>query len=419
MLEENKIDFLCNVFGYQYIKQELSLVKNWLINKNILTNPKITLPKGVLFYGPSGCGKTLFMREFSNSFSCPKFIIEGKKENISNEIIDIFKKARNEEFSLILIDEIDLLIGENPQVTRTLQQELDGVNSKNNFFVLATTNSLNSLSQPLLRPGRFDKQILVTFPDRETRKSIFKKFLLEYEINVDNLDLDYISKISGRCSGAQIKAVINDLFLRVNKNAITEDLEYSVKRIIFNNIENSYLEHKNLRVAYHEAGHALMALRFKENWSFYQAIFNATGAETRIYETKEQIDNIEKREQSIMIGLSGYLSERIFYKKHDIGSFHDFEEVNETITKLVERSCITGFSSLIPTYTNNRDRYESNQKRRKNEMIVQKLSNKYIKEARKWLIKHKNELDVFAHKMYDNGKVTWNEANELFPNLAN
>ena len=109
-----------NVYGYQEVKEELNRVKNWYENKDFLTNPKITLPKGILLYGEPGNGKTLFVREFINNFDCPKFIIEGRNENTALEIKRVFEKAKNEEFAIVVIDELELLVPEDSKEQRIL-----------------------------------------------------------------------------------------------------------------------------------------------------------------------------------------------------------------------------------------------------------------------------------------------------------
>ena len=116
-----ELDFK-NVYGYQEVKEELSRIKSWYENEEILTNPKITLPKGILLYGDPGNGKTLFVREFIDNFDCPKFIIEGRNENTALEIKRVFEKAKNEKFAIVVIDELELLVQENSREQRILQQ---------------------------------------------------------------------------------------------------------------------------------------------------------------------------------------------------------------------------------------------------------------------------------------------------------
>lgn len=157
-----------NVYGYEEVKKELNLIKTWYEDETILNNPKIALPKGILFYGTPGNGKTLFVREFLNNFNVPKYIVEGRNENTSMEIKRMFEKAKKEKFAIVVIDELELLVEENSKEQRILQQELDGVVQKGTILVLATANNIRKVGDPLLRPGRFDKKIEISKPDRES-----------------------------------------------------------------------------------------------------------------------------------------------------------------------------------------------------------------------------------------------------------
>ena len=136
-----------NVYGYQEVKEELNRIKSWFEDETILTNPKITLLKGILFYGSPGNGKTLFVREFLSNFNVPKYIIEGRNENTSLEIKRVFEKAKKEKFAIVVIDELELLVPEDSKEQRILQQELDGVVQKGSILVLATANRLSRVGE--------------------------------------------------------------------------------------------------------------------------------------------------------------------------------------------------------------------------------------------------------------------------------
>ena len=155
------------IAGYEVVKEELIRIRDWFLNKDILNNENIRLPKGILFHGTPGNGKTLFIKEYANSFNVPIINIEGNNENTAKEIHDSFTKSKEYDLSIILIDEIDNLIGSNENNERALKAELDGVNSNKKVLVLATTNSIFKLSEPLLRSGRFDRVIAISRPDKE------------------------------------------------------------------------------------------------------------------------------------------------------------------------------------------------------------------------------------------------------------
>ena len=412
--EVKKEVLFSNIYGYEDIKKELNLIKRWFENKELLNNPLVALPKAVLFYGRPGCGKTLFVREYSNSFDCPKYIIEGNKANIAEEISSIFKKAKEEEFAIIMIDEIDLLINDNSINLRILQQELDGIDNKGHILVLATTNYIEDLPLALLRDGRFDRRIPVYYPNSDARKIMFTKFLTEFGISLENINIEHIAKVCSNCTCASIKSVCNDVFLRCDSGkATTEDVELSYRRIIDEEYSSKTEVYKDYRVAVHECGHALMAMRFKEDFAFYSTSFKDYGGVTIANAVNENKDTIKKRESNIKISLSGYLAEEIVLGFHDVGSYSDYEKAQDGCVRLVERVCVKGLKHLIPSYSSNDDRYESSKKRKANEKLVDKLLNKYVKDTRKYLKKHKTDIRKMADFMYQNGRLTYKDVESL------
>lgn len=414
-----KLEFK-NVYGYQEVKDELNLIKSWYEDDNILNNSKITLPKGILFYGTPGNGKTLFVREFINNFDVPKFIIEGRNENTSLEIKRVFEKAKKEKFAIVVIDELELLVPEDSKEQRILQQELDGVVQKGSILVLATANRLNKVGDPLLRPGRFDKKIEISKPDRQSRKEIFKYMLINLGIDVSNINFDHVSKHCKSVSGATIKAICNDVYLRCKNKPITEEeIEHSYDRVENNDLGKVPSTINNYKIAIHEAGHSLLALHFKENWSFYKARFEDNGGITETEEVEEDHMTLEKRIQSIMIGIGGYVAEEIIFGFHDYGSMSDFEKIHKYCRRLVEISCVYGVKYHITNADNEIDDWHNETlfKRAQIERLTYKLMKKYEKKVKKYLNKHKDELTRFATHMCQNNYVSYRDIESL--GLAN
>ena len=401
-----------NVYGYQEVKEELNRIKSWFEDETILTNPKITLLKGILFYGSPGNGKTLFVREFLSNFNVPKYIIEGRNENTSLEIKRVFEKAKKEKFAIVVIDELELLVPEDSKEQRILQQELDGVVQKGSILVLATANRLSRVGDPLLRPGRFDKKIEINKPDRESRKEIFKHMLLDLDVDISNINFDHVSKHCSSVSGATIKAICNDVYLRNKDTPITEEeIEYSYERVQNNDLGKKPNTCHNYRISVHEAGHSLMTLHFKDNWSFYKAKYVDNGARMEHEEVKENYMTLEKRIQDIMIGMGGYIAEEIIFGHHDYGCASDFEKVHDYCRNLIELSCICGIKHHITNAANEVDDWhrESDKTNIKNEKLTYKLMKKYEKKVRKFLSKHKEDLIKFADYMVTHNGVSYRD----------
>ena len=405
-----------NVYGYQEVKDELNRIKNWYENKEFLTNPKITLPKGILLYGSPGCGKTLFAREFINNFDCPKFIIEGKSDNIALEIKKVFEKAKQEEFAIVVIDELELLVPEESKEQRILQQELDGIEQKGSILVVATANRITRVGSPLKRPGRFDKKIEIDVPNRECRAEIFKHMLLDLGIDISNINLEHVSKHCAGITGATIKAICNDVYLRCQQTPITEEeIELSYERVDKCRIGKKEDEYKNYHTAIHEAGHSLMAIHFKENWSLYKASFTAEGGHCEIEEVREKFMTIEKRIQNIMIGFGGFVAEELVFGYHEFGSYSDIEKVHDYCRRLIERSSVLGYKYHITQAEEAVDSWhlETPALRRTIEKKTYALMKKYEKKVRKYLKTHLNELKAFANLMCEQGFVSYRDVNRV------
>ena len=409
-----KLDFK-NVFGYQEVKDELNRIISWYEDESLLNNPKVTLVKGILFYGDPGNGKTLLVREFLNNFDVPKFIIEGRNDNTSLEIKRVFEKAKKEKFAIVVIDELELLVPENSKEQRVLQQELDGVVQKGTVLVLATANNIYRVGSPLKRPGRFDKKIKIDKPARESRKEIFKGYLLELGIDINNINLDHVAKHCSDVSCASIKAICNDVYLRCQNSPITEEeIEKSYERVENNDLGKTPNTAGDYTIAIHEGGHSLLTLHFKDNWSFYKAKFVLNGGKTEVEEVKEHIFSRKKKEQDIMIGLGGYVAEKLILGYHDVGSENDLENAHRACRSLIEESCLYDLKYHITAAKGEReDQRHSEHMNEKIERLTYKVLKRFERKVYRFLKKHKKELIRFANYMIENKYVGYRDIEKI------
>lgn len=406
-----KVEF-ANVCGYEEVKAELKNILNWFFNEELINDPKVVLPKGVLLHGRPGCGKTLIVRELKDSFNYPTIIIEGKNDNVAKEIVDAFKKAKQEKFAIVIIDEIDLLISDDDKAIRALQQELDGVNDSCNILVLATCNNINSIPDALLRPGRFDRKIAIYSPCFETRKEMFSKFLTKLGVDINNINIARVAKYCVTSASA-IQAICNDAYLRHGVNMTTRDLEKSHDIVDRGNLDSDNKEYRDYMVAVHEAGHVVTTLAYSSEFDFNEATFTDYGGYTFSSYVDERKDTIEKREKELIRILAGYLAEETIFGYHDIGSYDDFNRARNLCVRFVERTCIHGLYHLIPNYENNNDRYESRVKRFINEIYTDALLRKYIRRTRKLVKKNKDNITKIADIMMEKGYFNYEDAKDL------
>ena len=406
-------DFLQEVFGYDHIKEELFQIKSWITNEEIRNNKLIHLPKGILFYGKAGNGKTMMMRLYAASFNCPIFNVKGAEDEIA-EIQEVFAKARQEKFAIVTIDELDRLVDNEPAVARVIQSEIDGLDQSGRVLVLATANEIFILNGPISRKGRFDRVMEMLEPDKPTIQLLYKQTFETLGLDYSDLDMDYMTQLMLGRSGADIKILVNDIYLRAGNNKVTmKNFEDSFEHL-FSNIndlkDNS--TRANRTVAIHEAGHILSILRFANNFDFYKAYFNDRGGATEQI-SKSDFDNRESRTQKAIIDLSGYAAERLILGKNDIGAYFDLKEAKDIVRRLVEKSACLSIDHYNESYDYDMSsRTNSIAHQIKNEKIIIKYTEKLYKNAYKYLKKNKKALLKIADLLLEK-KVIYKKDLEL------
>ena len=269
-----------DVAGLAEAKEEVVEVVEFLKNPKKFTKLGGKLPKGVLLVGPPGTGKTLLAKAVAGEAGTPFFSLSGSDfvEMFvgvgAARVRDLFRQAKEKAPCIIFIDEIDaigrsrgrgMMMGANDERENTLNQllvEMDGFNTDKGVIIMAATNRPDVLDNALLRPGRFDRQILIDKPDRIERKEIFKVHTRDLIID-DAVDHEVLASQTPGFAGAEIANVCNEAALlaaRNNKETIEmEDFEHAIDRVIAGLEKKNKLispEEKKI-VAYHEAGHAI------------------------------------------------------------------------------------------------------------------------------------------------------------------
>ena len=267
-----------DVAGQDEAKATLKEIVDFLHNPQKYTRLGAKLPKGALLVGPPGTGKTLIARAVAGEAHVPFFSISGSEfvqmfvGMGAAKVRDLFQQAQQKAPCIIFIDEIDA-IGQsrdramgNDEREQTLNQlltEMDGFDATKGLVILAATNRPESLDKALLRPGRFDRRIIMELPDLEGRKAILKVHLKD--VKHGDIDLDKVGRATAGSSGADIANIVNEAALRavrLGKNQIeTEDLEESVETVIAGEQKKGAVispEEKRI-ISYHEIGHAMVA----------------------------------------------------------------------------------------------------------------------------------------------------------------
>ena len=398
-----------NIAGYDDVKEELLKIKSWIINRKKFKNKSVKLPKGILFYGRPGNGKTLFLKEYSKSFNLPILSISGNETNSCSEILKVFRESKKNDFTIILIDEIDLLLSKKEDCERILLGELDGVDSVQNILVLATTNSLHSLNSALLRSGRFDRTIEIGYPDIDSRKRLLELYIGKLKIKGD-INTKYLSKIISGTNGADIMSILNDAYLRCGNKVTTDDIEDSFYRIMNSDfsLHCSFDPLKaNPEIAYHEVAHALIMYKNKNIFTFYKAFFgkNCLSGYARSYPTNEhEHECSEYCFEEIEICLAGYVMTKLKFNKLDSGSISDLQKSRDYAVKLVNKLGYNGPESVLPYYSDQL-RMESWIRKRKNEHVIESIIKRSQFNVKKYLKKHMKEAESLASIMMNKGYI--------------
>ncbi len=275
-----KVTF-ADVAGADEAVQELQEIRDFLMNPQRFTSMGARVPKGILVYGAPGCGKTLLARALAGEASVPFFSISGSDfvelyVGIgAARIRDLFREAKRHAPAIVFIDELDavgksrVVVGGQDEREATLNQllvEMDGFDTHTGVVVLAATNRLDILDRALLRPGRFDRRLVIDQPDVRGRAAILRVHARGKPVD-PGVDLDRLARRTPGFSGADLANVINEAALlasRRGKVTITmAELDEAIDRVVAGPERRSRLLGPRERriIAYHEAGHALVAAR--------------------------------------------------------------------------------------------------------------------------------------------------------------
>ena len=448
--ERPKVSF-DDVAGVDEAVEEMKEIKDFLADPKKYQKIGAKIPRGCLLVGPPGTGKTLLAKAVAGEAKVPFFSISGSDfvEMFvgvgASRVRDLFKQAREASPSIIFIDEIDAvgrqrgagLGGGHDEREQTLNQilvEMDGFDEKDSVVLIAATNRSDVLDPALLRPGRFDRQIVVDTPDVKGRRAILDVHSKEKPLGSD-VDLDSIAKITPGFTGADLMNLLNEsalLTARRNKKIITQrEVSESLERVIAGPERKGRVmtDKTKKTIAYHESGHALVGYSLEAADPVHKISIisrgRALGYTLSIPEEDKVLNSLSEMKAELAVLMGGRVAEEIFIGDVTTGASNDLERASKIARAIVTQYGMSPLGNQVfgkpnhevflgRDYGNTQD--YSEETARKIDDEVTKLMTEAHDCAYQILSAHKQQMDLMASVLLDRETVEGEACDALLEN---
>ncbi len=440
-----------DVAGVEESKAELAEVVEFLKEPKKFIALGARIPKGVLLVGPPGTGKTLLAKAVSGEAGVPFFSISGSEfvEMFvgvgASRVRDLFDQAKKHAPCIVFVDEIDAvgrhrgsgLGGSHDEREQTLNQllvEMDGFDTDTNIIIMAATNRPDILDPALMRPGRFDRRVVLDKPDMRGREAILKVHVRGKPLSPE-VNLGTIAKGTPGLVGADLENLVNEaaiLAARGNKKIIEQkDFEESIDRVIAGPERKSRLIHPDEKriIAYHEAGHAIVANALPEGDPVQKITIisrgMALGYTKNLPEEDRNLMPRKKMEAELAMLLGGRAAEALIFDDITSGASSDIERVTQLARNMVTRLGMS--SKLGPMVYGQKEEMiflgrEISEQRDYSEAVAQKIDaevrtivDQAYERAMKTLNQYKKQLVATANKLLEVETLTREEFEKIFP----
>lgn len=438
-----------DVAGCDEAKEELKEVVDFLKDPKKFQNIGARIPKGVLLVGPPGTGKTLLAKAVAGEAGVPFFSISGSDfvEMFvgvgASRVRDLFDQAKRNAPCIIFIDEIDAvgrlrgagLGGGHDEREQTLNQllvEMDGFEENEGIIVIAATNRPDILDPALLRPGRFDRQVIVSAPDVKGREEILKIHARKVPLSSD-ISLSKIARGTPGFTGADLANLVNEAALlaaRKNKKRVTqEELEEAKDKVLMGPERRSFLitESEKEVIAYHEGGHALLGTLMPYAEPVHKVTIiprgRALGLTQQLPETDKHIHPKKYWLDRICVLMGGYLAEELIFGDTSTGAANDIQVATNIAKRMV---CEWGMSERLGTVSYSNEDHNvflakdishsknfSEQTAALIDSEVKKIIDEQLEKGRQLLRTHRDKLEKIAKALLERETINGDELNQI------
>ena len=451
--EDNKIRF-DDVAGLKEEKEDLMEIVDFLKNPAKYIEVGARIPKGVILVGPPGTGKTLIAKAVAGEANVPFFSASGSEfvEMFvgvgASRVRDLFEEAKKNAPCIVFIDEIDAvgrkrgsgMGGGHDEREQTLNQlliEMDGFGVNEGIIVLAATNRVDILDPAILRPGRFDRKVMVGTPDVEGRRQILKVHSKNKPL-ADDVDLDEVARTTAGFTGADLENLMNESAIsaaKENRKFINaNDVKESFLKVgVGTEKKSKIVSDKEKRItAYHEAGHAILFHVLEDMDPVYTVSIIPTGMGAAGYtmplpESDEMFNTKGKMKHEIMVSLGGRIAESIVFDDITTGASSDIKKATSTAKKMITRYGMSDEVGVI-CYDDDEEVFigrDFGHTRSYSENVAAKIDSEIkaiidecYKEAEKIIIEHRDVLDRVAELLIEKEKIGREEFEACFGNIS-